>query len=119
MISGGATLNLSPTALADRIDVIRKTKAGVEAAAEVLRDRWEAVLQTGSAPRRRSGRLAGSIRVTPVSALNPTVRVGTPVFYGRILHFGVPGRLAAMPHGDIALNAAEQDMNAAFRKATR
>lgn len=119
MISGGKTLNLSPTALADRIDVIRKAKEGVDAAAHVLRDHWEAVLRTGSAPRSRSGQLAGSIRVTPVSALNPTARVGTPVFYGRILHFGVPGRLAAMPHGDTALNAAEQDMNAAFRKASQ
>lgn len=122
MISGGKTLNLTPAQLAERVQVVKKAREGVEAAGNVLKDYWTETLERGdgvNVPRPRTGKLAGSIRMVPRHGASPRATVGTPVFYGRILHFGVPGRIEAMPHGEVALNRAEPDMNAAFRKAMR
>ena len=122
MISGGKTLNLTPTQLAEKVQVVKKAREGVEAAGNVLKDYWTETLQRGDGvkvPRVRTGELAGSIRMVPRHAAVPRATVGTPLFYGRILHFGVPGRIAPMPHGEIALNRAEPDMNSAFRRAMR
>lgn len=130
-LRGGKTLGLSTNQIARRVGVIKGARKGVQAAGEALKSHWEAVLRSGSgqpggAPAVLTGRLAGisgttkgGIRVTPIAAKDPTVMVGTPVFYGRILHDGVPGRIEPMPHAELALGAAEQDMNAAFRKAMR
>lgn len=123
MITGLDTLRLPAEVLATNL--VGSAEAGVEAAGDVLRDYWEAELRTGSgepggAPAPRTYRLARSIRVTKRrSDEGPSVDVGTPIFYGRILHFGVPGRIAPRPHGELALNAAEGAMNDAFAKAMR
>lgn len=119
MIGGGKTLGLSPDALAAKIGVAVKARDAVNAAGNGLRDGWERTLLSGGAgvPTPRTKRLAKSIRVTIVPANDPTVRVGTPVFYGRILHFGAPGYFEPFPHGDVALTRAEGDMNEKFWKA--
>lgn len=129
MISGGKTLKLSPQQIARRVGVVEDARSGLDAAGGVLRDEWERVLRSNApgVPQVRTGTLAGlrgranegGVRVTRIPGLSPTVQVGTPSFYGRILHFGVPGRIDPLPHGEVALNGAEKDMNDAYARAAR